>query len=599
MKSGRKRATDCTLLSLVLIVFGASATLAQDQGVSPLRAPNIVLILADDVGFTDFGAYGSEINTPNIDQLAYAGTIFSNFHASPVCAPSRAMLLTGVDSHLAGMGYLPELIPPEFEGHPAYRGELAPDVVTIASLLQQVGYHTYMAGKWHLGHGPGALPHERGFERSFALDATGADNYETRPYLPVLEAPVWYADGKPVDLPDDFYSSRYFVDQTISYIDSNRGDNQPFFAYLPFQAVHIPIQAPAEFVDRYDGVYDQGWQVQRQSRIDNAKALGLVPASASLSELPAGQRQWDAQSPEDKAMASKSMAVNAGMLEAMDHHVGRLIVYLKEMGEFDNTVFVVLSDNGAEPNNPLDRITVGAWLKLVGYSRDIDTLGEKGSFAFIGPEFASAATAPGSFFKFYAGEGGLRVPLIISGAGIRPGQQTDAFTFITDVPRTILDLANVDVPAQWKGQNIKPMSGRSIVPLLDGHATRIYDTTDVVGVEAGGGAALFKGAFKLVRNAPPLGDSQWKLFNIAIDPGETHDLTTRKPDLFAELMSDYKVYADQVGVLELPPGYEPLGQMASNNKLVLIKAMKAPIIVVLVLLAGLAWWILRRRRIKN
>ncbi len=280
MKSGVGRSVACKLMALVMPVFVAFSAQAQEAGNTSLDAPNIVLIVADDVGFTDFGAYGSEINTPNIDQLAHRGVIFSNFHVSPVCAPSRAMLMTGVDSHLAGVGYLPEAIPPELEGHAAYQGVLAPDVVTIASLLRDAGYHTYMTGKWHLGHGPGALPHEQGFERSFALDATGGDNYEQRPYLPVLASPVWYADGVPVDLPNDFYSSRYFVDQTIDYIDSNRGDGQPFFAYLPFLAVHIPIQAPAEFIDKYDGVYDEGWHVQRQNRFENAKALGLIPASA-------------------------------------------------------------------------------------------------------------------------------------------------------------------------------------------------------------------------------------------------------------------------------------------------------------------------------
>jgi len=283
------------------------------------------------------------------------------------------------------------------------------------------------------------------------------------------------------------------------------------------------------------------------------------------------------------------------MLEAMDHHIGRLIDYLKDIGEFDNTIFIVLSDNGAEPSNPLDSVTIGAWLRLVGYSRVVDTLGEKGSFAFIGPEFASAATAPGSFFKFYAGEGGMRVPLIVSGAGINPGQQSDAFTYITDIPRTILALTNIDAPDQWRDQAIKPMSGHSMVPLLQDDAAQIYGPTDVVGMEAGGGAALFKGPHKLVRNVPPLGDGQWKLYDIALDPGETHDLTSEQPDLFAELMTDYKAYAARVGVLELPPGYDPLNQMALNGLVLVIKAFAVPIALILILLAGLTWWLLRRR----
>jgi len=189
--------------------------------------PNIVVILADDAGFSDFGAYGSEISTPNIDALAARGALFSNFHASPVCAPSRAMLLTGMTSHLAGVGNLPETLPPQHQGAPGYLGRLADDVVTVAALLRQAGYRTAVTGKWHLGHEPSALPPAHGFDRSFVLDASGADNWEQRSYLPIYPDAPWFEDGKPATLPEDFYSSKFIVDKAIDYIDEGEGAAAP------------------------------------------------------------------------------------------------------------------------------------------------------------------------------------------------------------------------------------------------------------------------------------------------------------------------------------------------------------------------------------
>ncbi len=210
-------------------------------------APNIVLVLADDLGFSDPAPYGSEINTPTLSELARNGISFSNYHTAASCAPTRAMLLTGVDSHRNGVPNIPETISPDQTEHENYRGKLSFKVVTVASLLQSAGYHTYMAGKWHLGDEPDLLPYRRGFERTVTMADSGADNWEQKPYLPIYEQANWYADGERTSLPPDFYSSRFLVDKTIEFIDSNRADNRPFFAYLPFQAVHIPVQAPREF----------------------------------------------------------------------------------------------------------------------------------------------------------------------------------------------------------------------------------------------------------------------------------------------------------------------------------------------------------------
>ncbi len=228
--------------------------------------PNIVLILADDVALMDFSAYGGEAHTPNIDALAEQGVLFANFHTTPMCAPSRAMLLTGMDNHLTGVANIPEVLPPEHSGQPGYSMYLEPGVETIAARLQPLGYRTLMTGKWHLGHGPGQLPNHHGFERSFVLDASGADNWEQRSYLPFYKTAPWFEDGEPANLPRDFYSSAFIVDKMLEYMEEAQPTDQPFLAYLAFQAVHIPVQAPREFSDNYRGVYDEGWQALRTAR---------------------------------------------------------------------------------------------------------------------------------------------------------------------------------------------------------------------------------------------------------------------------------------------------------------------------------------------
>ncbi|NQU66000.1 MAG: sulfatase-like hydrolase/transferase, partial [SAR324 cluster bacterium] len=239
--------------------------------------PNIVLILADDLGFSDIQPYGSEIETPNICKLADEGLLFTNYHTAATCSPTRGMLLTGVDSHRNGVPNIPETAPTDLGKYSNYTDGLNRNVVTIATLLKDAGYHTYMAGKWHLGQKPHQLPSQRGFERTLALMDSGADNWEQKTFMPAYPKASWFADGKEAKLPEDFYSSRYFVDKTIEFIESNREDGRPFLAYLPFQAVHIPVQSPRAFSDKYLGKYDDGWQKLRERRLELAKNLKRVP----------------------------------------------------------------------------------------------------------------------------------------------------------------------------------------------------------------------------------------------------------------------------------------------------------------------------------
>jgi len=331
---------------LAMILPGCFLTLNLAYAQGPDR-PNVVLILADDLGYTDISPFGSEISTPNIARLAEQGLSFVNYHTAGSCAPARAMLLTGVDSHRNGVPNIPEALPPEQMAYAHYQGVLSENVVTLASLLQANGYHTYMTGKWHLGHTPELLPSARGFERTIAMADTGADNWEQRTYLPIYDRANWYADGEEHTLPDDFYSSAYFVDKTIEFIDSNEEDNQPFFAYIPFQAVHMPVQAPREFSDKYAGVYDEGWTAMREQRRIAAEAAGIIPAGTEMVVTP-GTLDWDNLTEEQKRHHSRRMEVYAGMVDAMDMHIGRLMSYLDSIGEYENTIFIFTSDNGAE-----------------------------------------------------------------------------------------------------------------------------------------------------------------------------------------------------------------------------------------------------------
>jgi arylsulfatase/uncharacterized sulfatase len=304
--------------------------------------------------------------------------------------------------------------------------------------------------------------------------------------------------------------------------------------------------------------------------------------------MPEGLKEWDALTGEEKEIRAMNMAVHAGMLEAMDHHVGRFVAHLKQTGEYDNTIFFVLSDNGPEPSDPLATRGFARWLWWVGYSRDLDRLGEKGTFAFIGPEFASANAAPGSFFKFHAGEGGLRVPLVVAGEGVTPGT-LHGFGFITDIAPTILDLAGISAGSEFKGEPVKEMTGRSLLPVLRGDVASPYSDEDAVGMEAAGNVALFRDGYKLMRNLPPYGDTEWYLYNLTDDPGETKDMKEAEPERFAAMMREYEAYAASVGALEVPAGYEQMKQLTVNRLHGMRAQLVAAVLVAAGILGGLVW----------
>lgn len=559
----------CLLLPLLA---GLSPGLAQEPA-ERRRPPNIILILADDAAFMDFGAFGGEAKTPVIDGLSAAGAMLTNYHTSPLCSPSRAMLLTGMDAHLTGVSTIEEVLPPELKDKPGYTLSLEPGVLTLADRLKAAGYRTLMTGKWHLGHDEGELPNHHGFDRSLALDASGADNWTAKSYMPYYNHAPWFEDGRPAKLPERFYSSEFLVDRLIDYIDE-ADTGQPFFGYLAFQAVHIPVQAPRAFSDRYRGQFDAGWETVRSMRWRRAIEAGIIPPDAPFAGLPPGSRAWSSLSEEDRARYARAMEVYSGMIEAMDFHIGRLVDHIEARGELANTIFVITSDNGPEPSDPVHEPWMDVWMAFNGYQWSLQTMGDAGSLGFIGPEWAAAISAPGSFYKFYASEGGIRVPLVIKGPGVRTGVRTAALSFVSDVTPTLLELAGVPLISV---AGDRPVTGRSLVPLLAGTADRVYGPEDAIGLEVSGNAALLRDRWKLVRNMPPVGDGRWRLYDLQRDPAETNDLSAVSPALFDSLLADYTAYERRSGVLALPPGYEAERQVRRNALGRQLSFMAAPL----------------------
>ena len=587
-----------------IIITGAllAVATAQAQPAAPAQKhPNIVILLADDWGFSDVGSFGSEIATPNIDALARAGMRFSNFHVAGSCSPTRAMLQTGVMNHRNGLGNMPETIPDQHRGQPGYDTVMNLRVVTIAQLLKAAGYRTYFTGKWHLGSDAKRLPHARGYDRAYSLADAGADNFEQRPIEGMYDTAAWTENGKPATLPKDYYSSHFVVQRMIDYIEADRPSGKPFLASINFLANHIPVQAPDSDIARYSAMYKDGWTALRAARAKRAAMLGIVPAGVPIVTM-ATTPDWKKLDTEERAAAVRVMQAYGGMATAMDREVGRFVAHLKATGDYNNTIFVFLSDNGAEPTNPFGSLRNRLFLDMQ-YDLATANIGRRGSFAAIGPGWASAAVSPLSGYKFTAAEGGLRVPLIIAWPGnaeFRAGGISDGLAHVTDIVPTLTELAGVsDHGGSWQGKAVEPVTGRSLVPALKGRPGSVHGDAPL-GYELSGNAALFRGDYKLVRNLAPTGDGKWRLYDLKTDPGETHDLAAAQPDRFAAMMADYGAYAKANGVLDMPAGYtadEQINRYAFEQqgkpRLIRLGLWVGGIVV---LLAGLVWGLRRRRR---
>ncbi len=303
--------------------------------------PNILLIIGDDMGFSDLGVYGSEVTTPNIDALAIEGLQFTNFHVGATCSPTRSLLLTGVDNHRNGLGNMHEFLTDDQRGQPGYEGYLNNRVVTIASLMRDAGYRTSMAGKWHLGAEEGYRPHDRGFDQTFALLEGAGSNYgEISGGEGQHGSLNFTSNGTIVERPHGIHSNELYADKLIGFLDPEQNSGQPFFAYLSTQTAHWPHQAPREFIDKYRDVYSAGWDVVREQRIEKLKSLGILSQDHPVSPRFPGVPAWDELPDEVKTMQANRMAAYGGMIDHMDVHIGRVIEHLKETGQYDNTIII-------------------------------------------------------------------------------------------------------------------------------------------------------------------------------------------------------------------------------------------------------------------
>lgn len=527
-------------------------------GCFSVTRPNFLVIVADDLGFSDIGAFGGEINTPNLDRLAHGGIRLTDFHSAPACSPTRAMLLTGTDHHVAGIGTMLEMAAPDFQGAPGYEGYLNDRVVALPELLRDAGYLTLMSGKWHLGDTIDRSPWARGFDRSFALLPAGASHYGTRGGGGLSPVPTMFTeDDQFVTVGEDFYSSDAYTDTLLQYLGDRpeSPEDQPFFAYLPFQAPHWPLHAPQETIATYHGRYDAGPDALREERLAALTQLGLCPPGVEPHPVVAdGAPEWADMTDEERAVSARNMEVYAAMVDRMDWNIGRVIDYLDGTGELDNTVVIFLSDNGAEGTiveaMPLRGPEIEAFVAK-HCDNSVDNLGAPTSWAWYGPRWAQAATAPSRLHKAFTTEGGIRVVGFVAWPGFaRQGEIGTAFTTVMDIAPTLLELAGATHPGtEYRGREVEPMRGRSMVPYLSGLAEAVHDADTGTGWELFGRRAIRQGDWKALHLPEPYGSGTWQLYDLSSDPGEVHDQAASRPDKLADLLELWDRYVEENGVI--------------------------------------------------
>lgn len=517
--------------------------------------PNILLVVLDDMGFSDLQPFGGEIRTPVLQQLADQGLMVRGFHVSSLCAPTRSMLLSGVDNHQNGLGTMPPMHSTNQYLQPGYEGPLNKNVMTIAEVLKGHGYRTYMAGKWHLGAIDGYRPEDRGFDRVLSFLGGGASHFSDHRALSSSELPHtrYDEDGRDItdDLPDDFFSSDSYADRMIAYL-SEQADDAPFFAYLAFTAPHDPLQVLDEWLDRYKGAYDAGYDAIRTRRLARMKAIGLIPKALASNPGSGLFPTWDELDEQEKAEQARKMEIYAAMIENADHNIGRVFDLLREQGKFDDTLVMVISDNGANPKEPYFYPPNTPEQIARDYDNSLDNMGRRGSFVSIGGAWAEVANTPLSYFKTTTYEGGTEVPLILAGPGItRRGIDTEQLLHATDVLPTILDFLGAERPGERDGRPLAPLYGKSWKPWLSGASDApVRGPSDAIGFEMMECRALMKGDWKVIFMAPPYGQNEWRLYNLRDDPRERDDLAGREPQRFAEMKADWEAYARSVGYIE-------------------------------------------------
>ena len=460
------------------------------------------------------------------------------------------MLLSGTDNHLAGLGSMGEAIAPNQEGKPGYEGFLNQRVVSIAALLKDNGYFTCMSGKWHLGEELQHDPSRRGFQRAYTLLQGGASHFDDEWMLSANYTPIYRENGIRVHIPRGFYSTEFYTSKLIEYLDGNTAD-KPFFAYLSFTAPHDPLHAPNDWIDKYKGDYDAGYDALRQSRLKRLKELGLVaPGVRPFPRLPT-VAAWGKLTDSQKRIEARKMELYATMIENVDHHLGRLFRHLKETGQWEKTLVIFFSDNGANGAEMHQYPqTDEAWVEGNSDNR-YENMGRQFSRIAPGPAWAQASMTPYRMFKGFPAEGGIRSPLIVSGPGLaKPGTRSDAFSHVMDIAATILDVSKTPHPGKsYMGRKIEPLRGRSLLPVLRGETEVVYRDDIAVSWELFGFRAVRKGDFKLLWLPKPFGTGDWQLYDLENDPGELNDLSTQRRKLRDEMAEIWEKYARETGVV--------------------------------------------------
>ncbi|MCW8277870.1 arylsulfatase [Pseudomonas sp. PCH199] len=524
--------------------------------------PNILLILADDLGYSDLGVFGGEINTPSLDALANTNLQLTNMYASPTCSPTRSMLMSGTDNHLAGLGSMAEGLQPFQQGKPGYEGFLNQRSYSMAQLLQEGGYHTLMVGKWHLGMQPEQGPAARGFEYSFTLLDGGGSHFKPSIDEPSkIEQLSYREDGKPVELPDNFYSTDFYTDKLLSYIKESSKDGKPFFAYAAYTSPHWPLQAPDAYLDKYKGRYDGGYDSVRTARIERMKKTGVLPANFEAAKpiptnphLPA----WEQLTAEQKQVEARKMEIYAAMVDNLDHNVGRLLDYLRESGQYDNTLIIFMSDNGAAGENHSQWYPSGKHT-----DNSLANLGRPHSEVDYGIRWAEVSAAPFHLFKGTTAEGGISVPAIVKLPLAEARQaRVDGVARVDDLLPTFLAAAGLPLPTVNPEKN--PVTGTSMLPMLTG--TQAADKQiRVMAGELFGNAYYREGNLKLLGMRPRvgLGDApqppKWTLYDLTRDRGENTDVASQQPEQVQRLLNAWQGYAEQVGVV-FPPVVQAISE---------------------------------------
>ncbi len=522
------------IVLLIFLALAGAAAGAQE------RRPNILLIIADDLGYTDMGAYGSEIPTPTLDALAYAGIRFTNFHTGRACQQTRSMLMSG-----RGVESVLERRPPRADSERA--NQLDTGVVTLPELLQSAGYGTYIAGKWDLGLTPEAMPVNRGFDRSFVLLEASSSHF---PEYFWSERSWYFEDDRHLeleDLPADFYATRSYTDKMLEYLGDHDGD-APWFAMLTYTSPHWPLQAPDDWLDRHAGRYDKGYDVLRERRVGRATELGVLPRGLTLDGFEPTAKPWDSLEPAIQSRYARANEIYASMVEYLDQQIGRIVEHLERTAQLDDTIVFFMSDHGAsaEEIGILDGPTsMMAHFDALVAKRDNSyaNIGRIGSFVDRGVGFGEAATAPFRYYKGRVTEGGIRAAAFVHYPAALPEPSIDGeFITVMDMLPTFADVAGIEALAATAvdGVRLQPLVGESFWPYLTGRATAVHAADDTAGWVRGDIGAIIQGRFKLTNQphpAVPVSDADltWRLYDLDNDPGETVDLAARHPALVESL----------------------------------------------------------------